>query len=171
MSKLIDSRCTMGAMASKKARCSAPVACGDRRAQARGGQRTAGDDGLAPVGGGRAEISSRAMVMRGMLFQRLVTAAEKPCRSTASAPPAGSLWASAVRMISEPGAAHLFMQQADGVVGRIVGAEGIGADQFGQGVGLVGRGAQHWAAFHAEPRRCPILPPARPLPTRPTRRR
>ncbi len=43
------------------------------------------------------------------------------------------------------GAAHLLMQQADGVVLPIVGAEGIGADEFGQAVGLVGVGAANGA--------------------------
>ena len=46
-------------------------------------------------------------------------------------------------MISEPAAAHLLVQQADGVVLRIVGAEGVGADQLGQAVGLVRLGAAH----------------------------
>ena len=34
-------------------------------------------------------------------------------------------------------AAHLGVQQPDGVVLPVVGAEGVGADQFGQAVGLV----------------------------------
>ena len=37
------------------------------------------------------------------------------------------------------------MQQADGIVGGIVGAEGVGADQLGQAVGLVGFRAAHAA--------------------------
>ena len=41
------------------------------------------------------------------------------------------------------GAAHLLVQQAHGIVGRIVGAEGVGADQLGQLVGLVRLGTAH----------------------------
>ena len=43
------------------------------------------------------------------------------------------------------GAAHLLVDHADGVVLRIVGAEGIGADQLGQLVGQMGLGAAHRA--------------------------
>ena len=41
------------------------------------------------------------------------------------------------------GAAHLLMQEADGIGLAIVGAEGIGADEFGEPVGLVRLGAAH----------------------------
>jgi len=41
------------------------------------------------------------------------------------------------------GAAHLLVQQADRIVGRIVGAEGVGAHQLGQALGLVRLGAAH----------------------------
>ena len=43
------------------------------------------------------------------------------------------------------GAAHLLVDHADGIVLRIVGAEGIGADQLGQLVGQMGLGAAHRA--------------------------
>ena len=51
-------------------------------------------------------------------------------------------------------AAHLLMQQADGVVHRIVGAEGVGADQLRQPVGLMRLGAAqrpHLMQHHAMP--------------------
>ena len=38
-------------------------------------------------------------------------------------------------------AAHLLVQQADGVVLGVVGAEGVGADEFGEGLGEMGLGA------------------------------
>ena len=110
-------------------------------------------------------------VMRGCCSSALVTAAEKPCRSTASAPPAGSLWASAARIISEPARRISSCSRPTALFGRIVGAEGIGADQFGQAVGLVGGGAPdgpHFMQHHGHAR---LRPPARPLPTRPARRR
>ena len=43
------------------------------------------------------------------------------------------------------GAAHLLVQQADRVGGGIVGAEGIGADELGEAVGLVRLGAANGA--------------------------
>jgi hypothetical protein len=43
------------------------------------------------------------------------------------------------------GAAHLVMQQAHGVGLVVVGAERVGADQFGQPIGLVRLGAAHRA--------------------------
>jgi len=43
------------------------------------------------------------------------------------------------------GAPHLLVQQADGIVRRIVRAEGIGANQFRQRVRLMGLGAAHRA--------------------------
>jgi len=39
--------------------------------------------------------------------------------------------------------AHLGVQQADSVARPVVGAEGVGADQLGQAIGLVGVGAAH----------------------------
>ena len=42
-------------------------------------------------------------------------------------------------------ASHLLVQQADRVVGGIVGAEGVGADQLGQAVGEMRIGAAHRA--------------------------
>jgi hypothetical protein len=52
--------------------------------------------------GGGARISSRRMSMSGSCSSAAVIAAAKPSRSTASAPPAGSLWASAARITSDP---------------------------------------------------------------------
>ena len=40
---------------------------------------------------------------------------------------------------------HFGMQQADGIVGGVVGAEGIGADQLGQAIGLMRLGHPHRA--------------------------
>ena len=43
------------------------------------------------------------------------------------------------------GAAHLLMEEADGIVLEIVGAQGVGADEFGQPLGVMGVGAAHGA--------------------------
>ena len=41
------------------------------------------------------------------------------------------------------GAAHFLVDHADRVVGGIVGAEGVGADQLGEAIGEMGLGAAH----------------------------
>ena len=56
---------------------------------------------LSQSSGGTA-ISPRSSVISGWASSAAVTAAEKPSRSTASAPPAGTWLASAARMMSEP---------------------------------------------------------------------
>ena len=45
------------------------------------------------------------------------------------------------------GKPHLGMQQADRIALGVVRAEGVGADEFGEAVGLVGVGAAHRAHF------------------------
>ncbi len=50
-------------------------------------------------------------------------------------------------MISEPQLPHLGVQQADGIGRSIVGAERVGADEFGELVGLVSLGHAHRAHF------------------------
>jgi hypothetical protein len=91
------SRWTIGAIASKKARASAPVAAPI-------------DSASGPVAtitgpeAGRASARSRTISTFGCDCSRAVTASEKPWRSTASADPAGTLCASAEAMISEPSA-------------------------------------------------------------------
>jgi hypothetical protein len=57
---------------------------------------------LSQSAGGSPAISSRRMSISGCAVSATVTASAKPSRSTASAPPAGTWFASAARMISEP---------------------------------------------------------------------
>ncbi|MCE3289061.1 MAG: hypothetical protein K0R83_1073 [Caulobacter sp.] len=99
----MDSRCTIGAMASKKLRLSSPVS--SRIASARAGEvrGPVATMTLSQSAGGRPATSSRAMVTSGCASSFAVTAAEKPSRSTARAPPAGTWWASpqAMMMLSQ----------------------------------------------------------------------
>ena len=80
----------MGAMASKKLRLSSPVVF--RIASARAGEVSGpvATITLSQSSGGRPAISSRTMVIRGWASSFAVTACEKPSRSTARAPPAGT---------------------------------------------------------------------------------
>ena len=50
MSMSIESKWTIGAMASKKASASSPVSVADGLGQRRRGQRAGGDDDVVPVG-------------------------------------------------------------------------------------------------------------------------
>jgi hypothetical protein len=96
------SRWTIGAMASKKLSALSPVRA--RTASARAGEVSGpvARITLSQSAGGRPAISSRRISISGWRSSRSVTAREKPSRSTASAPPAGSLWASALARISDP---------------------------------------------------------------------
>jgi hypothetical protein len=51
---------------------------------------------------GRRSISSRRICTRGSAASASLTPWANPSRSTASAPPAGSLWRSAIAMTSAP---------------------------------------------------------------------
>ncbi|MNI13880.1 hypothetical protein D3C73_671270 [compost metagenome] len=77
-------------MASKKLRLSSPVAF--RMASARAGEVNGpvATMTLSQSSGGMPAISSRTMVTRGWASSLAVTACEKPMRSTARAPPAGT---------------------------------------------------------------------------------
>ena len=97
--------------------------------------------------GGRPATSSRAIVISGCASSLAVTAAEKPSRSTASAPPAGTWLRVAGAHDQRAGKPHLGMQQPDRIGLGVVGAEGVGADQLGEAVGLVRLGAAHRAHF------------------------
>ncbi len=99
-------RWMIGAMASKKASSPSPGQLRDGRAQRRRGQRARGDDDALPNPPAAARRSrSRSMVISGCAASRAVTSAEKPSRSTASAPPAGNLCVSPAAITSEPRAA------------------------------------------------------------------
>ncbi len=92
----------MGAMASKKASSVSPVSfwmAADSAGEVSGPVAMMT---LSHSAGGRPATSPRSMATRGCSPSRRVTSAEKWSRSTASAPPAGSLWASPAAMISEP---------------------------------------------------------------------
>ena len=101
MSKSMLSAWTIGAMASKKLKDSSPVAF--RIAWARAGEVSGpvATTTFSQSSGGRPAISSRTIVISGCASSRSVTACEKPSRSTASAPPAGTWLASAADMITE----------------------------------------------------------------------
>jgi hypothetical protein len=111
-------------------------------------QRAGGDDGRPEAG--RASTRSRTSSTLGWAASAAVTAAEKPSRSTARALPAGTRWASAARMISEPSARISAWSRPTALLLGIVGAEAVRADQFGKAVALVRRRRLARAAHFGE---------------------
>ena len=103
---------------------------------------------LSQSSGGRPAISSRTMVTSGWASSFAVTA----CGEAVAVDGQGA----AGRHLVGVGAGHddrvqrphLGVQQADGVVLPVVGAEGVGADQLGQAVGVVGVGLDARHAAH-----------------------
>ena len=105
---------------------------------------------LSHSAGGRPAILAALDGDERMGAQRAVTSAEKRSRSTASAPPAGSLWASPARHDQRARAPHLLVQQADGV-GLRQSSERNELEQTSsaKAVGLVRLGLLHRAASRA----------------------
>ncbi len=99
----IVSRWITGAMASKKARSRSPVMRANGVAQCRRGERAGGDDDAVPFRRRQAgDFAALDGDERMRLRAAAVTSAEKASRSTASAPPAGSLCRSPAARMSEP---------------------------------------------------------------------
>ena len=98
MSNSIESRCTIGAMASKKASASSPVRSRMRRGKRRRGERPGGDDDAVPFRRRRAYFGA-ANFDQGIGFERRGDRRRQSRRDRPRARlPAGNLWASAARM-------------------------------------------------------------------------
>ncbi len=91
-----------GAMASKNASSPSPVSACTARLKSGDVSGPVATITLFQSEGGRPAISPRSIVTSGWLASRWVTSAEKASRSTASAPPAGSLCLSPADRMSEP---------------------------------------------------------------------
>ena len=136
----IESRCTIGAMASKKASASSPVSLRDRLGERGRGEGAGGDDDAVPVRGRQAATSSRRISISGWACKRRGDGGREAVAIDRQRAAGRHLIGvgGAHDQRAEP--AHLLVQQADGVVLAVVGAERVGADELGQRVGLVGRG-------------------------------
>ena len=158
-------------MASKKARCSCAGRRGDGGAERIRGEGAGGDDRRTPVGGRqRGHFFARDGDV-GMAFQRLGDGGGK-------AMPVHRQGAAGRQLVGIGGSHESANRRGASLhaagpphCSPVVGAEGIGADQLGQAVGLVGEGAFYVAAFHAAPPPARPRPPARRLRNRPSRRR
>ena len=85
----IELRCTIGAIASKKARSALAGEAADGVGERRRGEGAGRDDHLIPVGRRQRDLLAPDLDQR-VRRDRGRTAAANPSRSTASAPPAGT---------------------------------------------------------------------------------
>ena len=135
-------------MASKKASASSRGAGADRLGKRRGGEGTGGDDDAVPILGRQTRDFGAMDGDQGLGGKR------RADRSGETFPVDGER--AARRHAMGVGGAHderaatphLRVQQADGVVLGVVRAEGIGADELGEAVGDMRRGAAVWAHLH-----------------------
>ena len=100
---------------------------------------------LPQSAGGRPAISARSDLDQGMVVQRLGDGGGKSVAVHRQRAAGGHLIGVGGAHDQRAQPAHLGVQQADGVVGGVVGAERIGADEFGEAVGAVGLGHPHRA--------------------------
>jgi hypothetical protein len=109
----------------------------DRVRQRRRGEGTGRDDHVAPFGGRQPGDFGAVDLDQGMVVQRLGDGRGKAVAVDRQRPTRGHLVdvGAAHDQGAEP--AHLGVQQAHSVVGGIVRAERVGADQLGQALGAV----------------------------------
>ena len=125
---------------------------GDGSAQRLGGEGTGGDDDIAIGRQGSDFLAGDCDA--GVVLQRFGDGGRK-------AMPVHRQGAAGRQLVSiggfqdqRAGPAHFLMQQAHRIVGPIIGTERVGADQFGQAVGLVGKGGfdgPHFMQHHVQP--------------------
>ena len=139
------SKCTIGAMASKKASADSSVSA--RIASASAGEVSGPVATMteSQSAGGRPATSARSMVTSGCASSAAVTSARE--RLAVDGERAAGRQAVPVGGGDDEaaGGAHLPVQQADGVLLVVVGAEGVRADELGEAAGLVGEGADDGA--------------------------
>ena len=131
------SLCTIGAIASKKASAFSSVS--SRMASASGAEvrGPVATITLFQSAGGRPVISARSISIRGCASKRPGDSGRKALaidRQRAAGRHLVGVGRAHDQRTEPP---HLGMQQPHGIVGGIVGAEGIGADQLGQAVGAM----------------------------------
>ena len=132
-------------MASKKASASAPVAAAIASASDGAVSGPVAMIAWSQSSGGRPATSSRAMVISGCASIARRDRRRKAVAVDGERAAGRHLVAVAGAHDQRSGKPHLGMQQADRIGLGVVGAEGIGADQFGEAVGLVRLGAAHGA--------------------------
>ena len=148
MSKSMLSAWTMGAMASKKLRDSSPVAF--RMASARAGEvrGPVATMTLSQSSGGRPAISSRDDGDQRMGLKPGGHGGGKAFAVHGQGAAGRHLMGVAAGHDDRIQRPHLGVQQTHRIELPVVGPEGVGADQFGQAVGVVGVGLDARDAAH-----------------------
>ncbi len=133
----MESLCTIGAIASKNASAFSSVS--SRMASASGAEvrGPVATMTLPHSAGGRPAISPRSISISGMVVQRLGDGGRKAVAVDRQRAAGRHLVGVGRAHDQRAQPAHFGVQQADRVVGGIVGAERVGADQFGQALGAV----------------------------------
>ena len=125
----------------------------DRVGQRRRGEGAGGDDDVAPVRRRQAVDFGAADLDQRMVVQRLGDRGRKAVAIDRQRAAGGHLVGVGRAHDQRAQPAHFGMQQADRIVGGVVGAERIGADQFGEAVGAVRLGhpvRAHLVQHHAD---------------------
>ena len=105
--------------------------------------------------------SSRTTVIERMRLDGVGDRLREPLAIDGQRGAAGTRCASAARMHQRAEPPHLLLEQADGVI-ELVAAEGVGADQLREPIGLVHGGRRARAASRAARRARPATRPAMP---------
>ena len=133
----MESLCTIGAIASKNASAFSSVS--SRMASASGAEVSGpvATMTLRQSAGGRPSISARSISIRGWSLQRLGDGGGKSVAVDRQGAAGRHLVGVGGAHDQRTQPAHFGMQQPDGVIGGIIGAERIGAHEFGEAVGAV----------------------------------
>ena len=144
----------------------------DRVRQRRRGQRTGRDDDVAPVRRRQAVDFGPMNFDQGMVVQRLGDGGGKSVAVDRQRAAGGNLVGVGRAHDQRTQPAHFGVQQSDRIVGGVVGAERVGAHEFGQAIGAMGFGhpaGAHLVQDDAERRHLATCQaasePARPAPT------
>ena len=133
----------MGAMASKKASDSSPLSVRIASASAGEVRGPVATITLSHSAGGRPATSSRLSSTSGWASSGCLHGGGEAVAVDGERAAGRQLVGVGRAHDQRARAPHLLVQQADGIVGGIVGAEGVGADQLGQAVGEMRIGAAH----------------------------
>ena len=136
----MESLCTIGAIASKNASAFSSVS--SRIASASGAEvrGPVATMTLRQSAGGRPSISARSDLDQGMVVQRLGDGGGKSVAVDRQRAAGRHLVGVGGAHDQRAQPAHFGVQQPDRIVGGVVGAKRIGADEFGEAVGAMGLG-------------------------------
>ncbi len=143
----MESRCTIGAMASKKASAASPVSAADGVGEAGEVSGPVAMMTLSHSAGGSAATLAALDRDQRMTVQRRGDGVREAVAIDRERAAGRHLIGVGRAHDQRAEAAHFLVQQADGVVFGVVGAERVRADEFREAVGLVRFGLARRAHF------------------------